>query len=66
MFAHIGIFPLFVIQNGAGELRAYANTCSHRGSKLLEDEGHCKSVIQCPYHAWAYDFDGALVATPGM
>jgi len=58
--------PLFVIRNGAGELRAYANTCSHRGSKLLEDEGHCKSVIQCPYHAWAYDFDGALVATPGM
>ena len=58
--------PLFVIRNRAGELRAFANTCSHRGSKLLEDEGRCKSVIQCPYHAWAYDFDGALVATPGM
>ena len=58
--------PLFVIRNRAGELRAFANTCSHRGSKLLEDEGRCKSVIQCPYHAWAFDFDGALVATPGM
>lgn len=58
--------PLFVIRGRDGHLRAFANTCSHRGSRLLEGEGRCRSVIQCPYHAWAFDFEGALVATPGM
>lgn len=58
--------PLFVIRGSDGRLRAFANTCTHRGSRLLEGEGRCKSVIQCPYHAWAFGFDGTLVATPGM
>ena len=64
--ANIAGVPLFVIRNTDGELRAFANTCTHRGSRLLQDEGRCRSVVQCPYHAWAFDFDGALVATPGM
>ena len=64
--ANLAGVPLFVIRNRDGELRAFANTCTHRGSRLLQDDGRCRSVVQCPYHAWAFDFDGALVATPGM
>src|SRR5262249_5055754 len=28
---------LFVVRNGAGELRAFYNVCAHRGTKLLDD-----------------------------
>ena len=63
---NLPVFRCSLFETVPGSCRAFANTCSHRGSKLLEDEGRCKSVIQCPYHAWAFDFDGALVATPGM
>lgn len=45
-------------------LRAHLNFCRHRGSRLLCGEGLLRGAIRCPYHAWAYDLDGRLVATP--
>ena len=56
---------LIVTRNAEGELRAFYNVCRHRGSLICEEpRGHTKAVFQCPYHAWCYDLDGALVATP--
>ncbi len=52
---------LFVARGRDGELRAFFNVCAHRGHELLEGTGR-KNVITCPYHAWAYDFDGRLVS----
>ena len=40
------------------------SVCSHRGFKLLDKACTLKNVIRCPYHSWAYDFNGQLVATP--
>jgi Rieske 2Fe-2S family protein len=43
-----------------GELRALANVCRHRGSRVcVEARGH-GAVLTCPYHAWTYRLDGAL------
>jgi choline monooxygenase len=55
--------PLIVVKGQDGAVRAFFNSCRHRGSKLLWDAGNCK-LIRCPYHSWAYDLTGALVATP--
>lgn len=44
-------------------LRAFYNVCKHRAHELLSGEGR-KSVITCPYHAWAYRLDGSLAAAP--
>src|SRR4051812_16108117 len=33
--------PLIVLRDGAGAPRAFANSCRHRGSLLLEGEGRC-------------------------
>lgn len=52
---------LFVIRSHSGELNAFYNVCAHRGHELLKGQGRT-NVIVCPYHAWAYDFDGALKA----
>jgi len=49
-------------------VRGYYNTCRHRGAALCtEDAGHFHSgLIRCPYHQWAYSFDGELVQTPRL
>ena len=57
--------PLIILRDKAGKVRAFANTCRHRGACLLEGRGNCR-VISCPYHGWAYALSGELVATPGM
>lgn len=62
---HTGV-PLIVLRDRQGQLRAFANTCRHRGAKLLEGEGHCTSHIVCPYHSWTFALDGRLAAAPGM
>lgn len=51
--------PVIVIRNRAGELKAFANSCRHRGSRLLSGEGNCNK-IKCPFHWWTYDLDGRL------
>lgn len=57
---------LIVVRDGSGKPRALANSCRHRGAKLLEGEGHCASHFVCPYHSWSFALDGRLVAAPGM
>jgi phenylpropionate dioxygenase-like ring-hydroxylating dioxygenase large terminal subunit len=61
--AEIAGVPLIVVRGQDDAVRAFFNSCRHRGSRLLWDQGSCK-LIRCPYHAWAYDLTGALVATP--
>lgn len=51
---------IFVARGRDQKLRAFYNVCAHRGHELLEGSGK-KNVITCPYHAWAFDFDGRLV-----
>ena len=46
-----------------GALRAFANTCRHRGHELLPcGEGARHKMIICPYHAWTYTLAGKLHA----
>ena len=57
--------PIMLIRGNDGGIRAFYNTCQHRGAALLEEtEGHAGRRITCPYHSWVYDLDGALVGYP--
>ena len=50
-----------------GELRAFYNVCSHRGTKLCErPSGHVNRQFVCPYHAWSYGLDGRLLKMPNV
>jgi len=60
-----GEIPI-VIRGKDGRLRAFANTCRHRGTILLEGEGTVRGAIRCPYHAWTYGFDGRLLGSPNV
>ena len=55
---------VIVIRGDDGELRAFANVCRHRGSRLVDGEAGCAKVLTCPYHAWSYSRAGELVGVP--
>ena len=42
----------------------FLNVCRHRGAPVAEGCGHARRFT-CPYHAWVYDAQGALVGVPG-
>jgi choline monooxygenase len=53
-------WPLVVVVDDAGELRAHHNVCRHRAGPLVEDGcGRVPSLV-CRYHGWAYGLDGRL------
>ncbi len=54
-----------VMRGRDGRLRAFANSCRHRGAKLLDGEGSCDRIV-CPYHGWTYGLDGTLAFANGM
>jgi phenylpropionate dioxygenase-like ring-hydroxylating dioxygenase large terminal subunit len=55
--------PTVVVRDKDGMVRAFANSCRHRGAIVAVGEGHCRA-FRCPYHSWAYGLDGRLVAAP--
>jgi glycine betaine catabolism A len=58
---------IILVRSGADEVRALANVCRHRGTRLCaEPAGQLAGAVQCPYHAWTYDYDGRLVGAPHM
>ena len=58
---------VIVLRAGDDEVRAFYNVCRHRGTRLCADTaGRLNGVIQCPYHAWTYDYQGRLVGAPHM
>jgi Rieske 2Fe-2S family protein len=67
LMREIGPTSVFATRGEDGEVRAFINTCRHRGSRIVtETEGKVRKRIQCPYHAWSYDLNGKLVAAPHM
>jgi choline monooxygenase len=62
--ATAGVEPVLVLRDDDGELRAFRNTCRHRGSRLLSGAGDCGKAIRCRYHGWTYRFDGRLIGVP--
>ena len=58
---------VIITTNPAGRVNAFYNVCRHRGTRLCtEHQGSFGRSIQCPYHAWTYDLDGALIGAPHM
>jgi len=68
----IGGIPVLLTRSDQPEasnpqLRAFANTCLHRGHELLAEgcSAGSRSMV-CPYHAWSYGLDGRLIGAPQM
>lgn len=43
-----------------GEVHAFYNVCTHRGSMLEVKTSGTQNVFTCPYHGWVFDGEGTL------
>ncbi len=57
----IGRSPVVIVRDRAGELRAFHNSCRHRGAQICPDGTAKRPRLVCPYHNWSYDLQGRLV-----
>jgi phenylpropionate dioxygenase-like ring-hydroxylating dioxygenase large terminal subunit len=61
---YMGEDPVLVVRGADREIRAFLNTCRHRGNRVCRlDEGRA-SQFTCAYHGWTYDTQGRLVGVP--
>jgi glycine betaine catabolism A len=68
---------VLLVRTRTGDVRAHYNVCRHRGARICDAANDARwglelgggvigGVIRCPYHGWAYNLDGALVAAPNL
>jgi choline monooxygenase len=54
--------PIIIVRDMNGVIRAFYNTCQHRGGPLVrEDAGRSRGFV-CGYHGWSYTLEGDLTA----
>jgi nitrite reductase/ring-hydroxylating ferredoxin subunit len=54
---------LIVMRTRDGGIKAFHNSCLHRGTKLRVEDGRVGS-LRCPFHGWTWNIDGALEHVP--
>lgn len=57
----VGDYPVVIVRGRDGQIRAFHNSCRHRGSRVCTTEKGTTARLVCPYHQWTYDLDGKLV-----
>ena len=60
-----GIDPVLLLRDEAGVVRAFLNSCRHRGMRLCRTDRDNVRLFRCPYHGWSYSTNGALLAAAG-
>jgi phenylpropionate dioxygenase-like ring-hydroxylating dioxygenase large terminal subunit len=55
---------LLIVRGKDGEIRAFHNTCTHRGTQLTGESCGKKARFSCPYHGWTFGADGSLLSAP--
>ena len=57
----VGAYNVIIVRGTDGVIRAFHNTCRHRGSVICKAaRGHQPKLV-CPYHQWTYELNGSLL-----
>lgn len=60
----VGPYSALIVRTEEG-IKAYYNSCLHRGTKLRPEEGiGLAQDLRCPYHGWTWNLDGSLKSVP--
>jgi len=57
---------IIILRGRDNEVRAFWNSCRHRGAKICLDQSGRAPRLMCPYHQWTYGLDGKLLAARSM
>jgi 3-phenylpropionate/trans-cinnamate dioxygenase alpha subunit len=61
---YMGTDPVIVVRQQDGTIKAFLNSCPHRGASICRaDSGNAK-VFVCPFHGWTFQSDGRLRGMP--
>lgn len=55
---------ILVTRDASGDIRAFHNTCTHRGNRLVRNCSGRQPRFVCDYHGWTFDSTGALRGVP--
>ncbi len=58
---NVGDYSVILVRGEDGAIRAFHNSCRHRGSVLCKTAKGSRPKLVCPYHQWTYGLDGSLV-----
>ncbi|MGB9332290.1 MAG: aromatic ring-hydroxylating dioxygenase subunit alpha [Steroidobacteraceae bacterium] len=62
----IGVYPVLLVRGADGLIRAFVNSCRHRGARVCPEARGAAVKLVCPYHQWTYELDGRLFAARQM
>ena len=54
--------PVVIVHGDDGVIRAFYNTCRHRGAPVVTEESGRRARLTCKYHGWTYTHQGDLVS----
>lgn len=57
----LGAYSVIIVRGADKVIRAFHNSCRHRGSRVCAAERGTSPKLVCPYHQWTYDLDGKLL-----
>lgn len=57
---------IIIVRGRDGEVRAFYNSCRHRGARICSAPSGSAPRLMCPYHMWTYGLDGRLLAARDM
>ena len=55
---------VLIVRQKDGSIRAFANSCLHRGRELCTETLQHRTELKCPYHGFTWGIDGALKWIP--
>ena len=62
----VGHNAIIIVRGRDNEIRAFWNSCRHRGAKICVEQRGRVPRLMCPYHQWTYGLDGKLLAARSM
>ena len=57
----IGAYKVIIVRGSDNVIRAFHNSCRHRGSVICTAKKGNNPKLVCPYHQWTYELDGRLL-----
>lgn len=60
----LGLLPILVCRDDDQKIRAFINSCTHRGSLVCREAKGVTSFHTCPFHGWTFDTKGDLIGIP--